>query len=85
MPQNPYVEATLVNTLSFIAHSKGSQALRAFSVSIHGDNAFYVMENAVDAPSSFSLSASASASASLSLSLFLSRSLSLSLSLLLLL
>ena len=51
MPPNPYVEATLINTLSFIAHSKGGeQALRPFSVSIHGDNAFYVMENEVNAP-----------------------------------
>lgn len=48
MSQNPYIEATLINTLSFIAHSKGDKALRAFSVSIHGDNAFYVMENEVN-------------------------------------
>jgi hypothetical protein len=48
MAQNPYIEATLINTLSFVAHSKGGeQALRPFSVSIHGDNAFYVMENQV--------------------------------------
>ena len=48
MSQNPYIEATLLNTLSLIAHSKGDKALRAFSVSIHGDNAFYVMENEVN-------------------------------------
>jgi len=45
MGPNPYVEAALVNTVALVAHLKGAEALRPFSVSIHGDNAFYVMEN----------------------------------------
>jgi phosphomevalonate kinase len=47
MDQNPYVEATLINTMSFIVSRKGASNLRPFSASIHGDNAFYVMENEV--------------------------------------
>jgi phosphomevalonate kinase len=47
MGPNPYVEATLVNTVALVVHLKGAEALRPFSVSIHGDNAFYVMENEV--------------------------------------
>ena len=46
MSQNPYIEATLANTAALVMSLKGSSAFRSFSVSIHGDNAFYVMENA---------------------------------------
>jgi len=45
MAQNEYVEATLINSIGLVAHLKGAARLRPFSVSIHGDNAFYVMEN----------------------------------------